>query len=278
MAQGIVEESTSHVAAGVVTTRKPDGSVRMCVDYRPLNACTQPLQFPIPNARDVLAKMGGKRYFARLDLAKGFYQVPLKPEDRKWTSFVTPSGQYQFTRLPFGLRNGPPYFQREMSRIFRPSTQADLGVFMDDMGVGSTSIADYLRTLRSIFELARRHNLKFKRSKCAFCLASIELVGMIAGPEGYTHTRARRQGLRDMQPPRSVSGIRSFVGLCNFFRDSVPAFAKIARPLTKLCGKGAQFVWGAEQQVAFDALKAAVLDCPVLHGIRRPQAATGRSD
>jgi len=262
--QGVVEESSSHVAAGVVTIRKPDGSVRMCVDYRMLNSCTKPLQFPLPNSRDVLAKMAGKRYFARLDLAKGFYQVPLRPEDRKWTSFVTPSGQYQFTRLPFGLRNGPPYFQREMSRIFQPSQQPNLSLFIDDIGVGAASIEEYIATLRYIFQLARDHNLKFKRSKCAFNLASIEYVGFVAGPDGYTHTQARRQGLRDIAPPTNVSEVRSFVGLVNFFRDFIPAFAQRARPLTQLCGKGAQFVWGAEQQHAFDVIKVAVIECQVL--------------
>lgn len=258
----IVRDSTSSVAAPIVPVRKPDGSWRLCVDYRELNDVTQDMRYPLRHTRDILTGLAGNNYFARLDLRKGFWQVPVEEDSIPLTAFVTPTGLYEFLRLPMGVKTGPSHFQRQVALALQGVD--NVAVFIDDVAVYGTTKESFLKSLREVLNVLRKHEFRLKRAKCRLNLKCMQYVGFIASGQGYTLSETRRQGLRDMAAPTSTTEVRAYMGLCNVFRDFVKDFALIAKPLTSLCGKGVPFQWKAEQQRAFELLKQACCDAPVL--------------
>jgi len=261
---GVISPSSSSYASPIVMVRKKDGSRRMCVDYRSLNACTQDLKFPLPHPRSLLERLSGQRYFATLDLKSGFHQIPLSEEARPLTAFVTPSGLYEFNRIPFGLKNAPAFFQKTMLLVLSGLVGPRCQVFIDDIVVHGVNLADFAESLRLVLERLRQFGLRLKAAKCRFGLSQVEYLGHIVCGEGIALSDERKRAVAEVAVPTNTAQVRAFVGLANYFRDFIPAFATLARPLTALCSTKVQFCWGDGEQRAFDALKQAILRAPML--------------
>jgi len=154
LAMGIIEESTAAYASPVVLVGKPDGTKRVCVDYRKLNCVTVFDPEPMPTAEQIFAKLSGDRFFSKFDLSKRYWQVPVREEDRDFTTFICHRGLFRFRVMPFGLVNAPSTFSRLMRRVLRNSMNIDN--YLDDVLAHTPDWTQHLAALRHLFECIRK--------------------------------------------------------------------------------------------------------------------------
>jgi hypothetical protein len=260
---GVIVPSSSRFASPTVLVKKKDGGRRLCVDYRGLNRCTIDMKFPLPHTKTILERMAGRRIFATLDLRQGFHQIPLEQEARHLTAFSTPEGLYEYRRVPFGLKNSPSFFQQTMSRVL-----GGLGgccqVFIDDIVVFGDDQQSFIRNLVRVFDRLRQHQFRLKASKCRFGLSKVEYLGHMVSGEGIELSESKRSAIRNVREPSDVGQLRAFLGLANYFREFIPSYATMARPLTRLCSPKTRFTWSEVERTAFNEIKAAIISAPML--------------
>ena len=172
---GIIEKSNSPYASPVVIVKKKDGKNRFCVDYRKINASTVLDNEPIPNMEEIITDVGGATFFTKIDLSKGYWQIPVKEEDRAKTAFVTPDGQYQFKVLPFGMVNAPALFTRMMRRLL--DGVPNVVHYIDDILIYSTSWEEHINDVRRVLAALRGANLTARPTKCQFGCTNVEFLG-----------------------------------------------------------------------------------------------------
>jgi hypothetical protein len=260
---GWIQPSNSPFSSPVLLLKKKDGSWRMCVDYRALNALTVRDRFPLPTIDELLDELGNARIFSKLDLTSGFHQIRLTPEDTHKTAFRTHDGHYEYRVMPFGLCNAPATFQATMNDIFRPMLRKTVIVFFDDILVFSNSWDQHLEHLTQVFTILSEQQFHLKASKCSFGQSKVSYLGHIVEGGTVTPDPLKIQAIDNWPTPKSTKGLRGFLGLSGFYRKFVKNYASIAHPLTELLKKDA-FKWSSEAQTSFDALKTALVSIPVL--------------
>ncbi|WVY94257.1 hypothetical protein V8G54_033345 [Vigna mungo] len=252
---GWITPSTSPFSSPVLLLRKKDGSWRMCVDYRALNAVTIKDRFPLPTIDELLDELRFARCFSKLDLTSGFHQIRLHPSDSY--------GHYEFRVMPFGLCNAPATFQATMNDIFRPLLRKSVIVFFDDILVFSTTIEEHLLHLRQVFDILLANQFYLKSSKCSFAQSQIDYLGHVVANGCVAPDPTKVQAMVAWPVPSSLKALRGYLGLTGFYRKFVKGYAAIAFPLIELLKKGA-FHWSSEAQRAFEALKTAMVGASVL--------------
>ena len=255
---GVIRPSTSPVASPIVMVQYPDGRRRMCVDYRAINSCTQPMRYPVRHARATVERLLGSAIFGKLDLQKGYHQIPLSSETIPLTSFVVPWGQYEYVRLPFGVRNGPAAFQRLMDDILRPLLYHGVEIFLDDILVHAVSIDQFLPLIRQVFERLSAAGLKVKASKSHLGFSSLEYLGYQVDGEGFTVSPRHQNAIMEVSVPKTKSDLRRFNGMVNYFRQHIPQFAWVAHPLFRAAGGRGDLEWTPACQEAFEKIKAMI--------------------
>ncbi|GAB0086702.1 Zinc finger, CCHC-type [Sergentomyia squamirostris] len=261
---GIIVPSTSSYASPVVLTIKPDGSIRICVDYRDLNEITRRDLFPMPNIEEKLNMLHGKTVFCVLDLFSGYYQVEIEEASRHLTAFITPSGHYEFVRMPFGLTNAPSVFLRLMARVAEGLEEKGVIVFMDDVLIASTSLDECIETLQVFMERLREANLTLNLDKCKFFQTSVTYLGHRIDKHGAHPGEVKVEAIKRFPKPKNTHEVRRFLGMAGFFRKFVKDFASVSRPLSQLLRANVSFVWETEQEEAFEAIKTVLTTEPVL--------------
>ena len=264
LAQGRIEPSNSPWSSPIVLAKKHDGSYRLCIDYRKLNSVTVKDAQPLPRSDDILESLGGAKWFSCLDLASGYWQVPVAKRDRPKTAFVTHRGQFQWTCLPFGVTNGPGTFTRLMNLALQGLTWKECLVYLDDIIIMSGTFEEHLSRLRSVFERLREAGLKLKSSKCIFLQRQVSFLGHVVSAEGIQTDPNKVAAVRDWPTPTSISELKGFLGLVTYYRRFIPSFSAIAEPLNYLTRKGVEFKWGPQQEKAFCELKHHLMNPPVL--------------
>jgi hypothetical protein len=263
--KGWIRPSESMYGAPVLFVRKPDGSLRMCIDYRALNQQTVRDRYPLPRIDELLDQLGGAAVYSRLDLASGYYQMRMHPDDIHKTAFTCRYGLFEWTVMPMGLTNAPSAFMRHMHRAFGRCLDRYLVVYLDDLLIFSRSVAEHVTHLREVLGRLREQQLFAKPSKCEFGKAEIAFLGHRVSQAGVKMEPTKVQAVVDWPQPLDVSQLRSFMGLANYFRKFVNGFAGIAAPLTDLLNKQKlQEHWGEAQAAAFAHLKQALVSAPVL--------------
>ena len=254
----IIEPSKSPWSAPIVPIRKKDGSIRLCVDYRKLNEVTVPDRFPMPNVTDVLAGLKGVKYFTCLDLVRGYYQMGIEPESREITAFSTPHGHWQFKRLPFGLKNAPSAFQREMQEVLKGFSWKNVLVYIDDILIMEESWEKHLQLVDQVLKTLAKHGIKIKPSKCEWVKKEVKFLGHLIGQRGVRKTPQYIVAIRDFQKPTTVRGMREFLGVINFQRKFLPKCAELSKPLSQVTGGPSRndIEWNPEMEKAFEDLKA----------------------
>ncbi|XP_049518616.1 uncharacterized protein LOC125943367 [Dermacentor silvarum] len=260
LTKGVIEPSSSPWASPVVLVKKKDGSWRFCVDYRHLNNITRKDVYPLPRIDDALDCLHGATYFSSIDLRSGYWQITVDAMDREKTAFVTPDGLYQFKVMPFGLCNAPATFERMMDSLLRGYKWSTCLCYLDDVIVFSPTFEDHLARLSAILDVFRRAGLQLNSSKCRFARRHITVLGHLVSASGVQPDPDKVRAVRDFPVPRSVSDVRSFVGLCSYFRRFVRNFADIARPLTDLLKKDISFSWGRAQIQIYDDILEDFID------------------
>jgi hypothetical protein len=178
----IIRVSTSPWAAPVVIVDKKGGDKRICIDFRKLNAITNPDAYPLPRIDDMLESFGQSKWFTTLDLASGYWQVGMKKEDIEKTAFATPFGLYEFLVMPFGLSYAPGTFQCLMNRVLQDFLGDFVSVYLDDVIIYSKeSFEQHIDHIKQVFLALRKANLKIKLKKCHFILPNIYFLRHVVG-------------------------------------------------------------------------------------------------
>ena len=271
VAAGRMEPSSSQWAAQlvIVPKRSETGEVtgwRICGDYRSLNAVTKADAEPLPLMDTVFDQLAGMRYFSKLDLLKGFNQIPVEAKSRELMPVSTPAGLYQPIVMPFGVKNAPGSFQREMRRVLSGRLNKGVFVFIDDIILYSRTEAEHIQLIEWVLSRLEQTEYYANPGKCQFLRDEVHFLGHVVRRDGVSMQQHKVQAVNDWPTLRSVKDVRSFLGLAGFYRRFVKGFSEKARPLTDLTqiklGEG--WSWGAEQQKAFDELKRALTSAPVL--------------
>lgn len=269
----IIRESSSPYASPIIIVKKKTGDKRLCIDYRALNNKTVKQHYPIPRIEDQIDRLAGNIFFSTLDLASGYYQIPLSEESKPKTAFVTPDGQFEFNRMPFGLANAPAVFQRTINMALGNTRFESALAYMDDILVPSKSFEQGLERLRTIFERLRQSGLTLKPQKCYFFKVEVDYLGFEVSGAGIKPGMRKTEAVSNFPTPKDVHNVRQIIGLASFFRRFIKGFAQITKPLTKLLKKNAVWEWGTEQERAFVELKNILTSRPVL-ALYNPSAET----
>ncbi|BHF71089.1 hypothetical protein SprV_0401414300 [Sparganum proliferum] len=260
----IIQPSSSPWASPIALVPKKDGSLRLCIDYRRLNAVTVRDSFPLPRLDDTLDSLGGAAWFSTLDLNLGYWQVEIDPKDRPKTAFIVPQGLFEFQTLPFGLCNAAATFQRLMYQVLRHLVPHKCLVYLDDIIVFGPDVEQHNRNLREVLEALRAAGLTLNPAKCTFLRPEVQFLGHTISPGRIAALPDRLQQIRTWPTPANQTQLRSFLGLASYYRRFIRNFAHIARPLHKLTKKGRDFKWSPECEEAFTSLRAALVSAPLL--------------
>jgi hypothetical protein len=204
------------------------------VDYRKLNDVTKKECFPMPRIDDTLDTLAGAKWFSTLDLKSGYGQVDIHPDDKEKTAFSTGQGLWHFTIMPFGLCNAPATFESLMETVLRGLTYHSCLVCFDDVIVTERTFQEHLRNLGKIFELLRDARLKLTPDKCHLLQKEVRYLGHIVSPKGISTDHEELKAVQEWPTPRTKQEIRSFLGLCKYYRRFISGFVNIAKPLNKL--------------------------------------------
>ena len=262
---GVIEPSESPIASPIVLVKKPDGTNRFCVDYRKLNKVTIFDAEPIPDQDELFTKVAHAKFFTKIDLSKGYWQVPMSPESKQLTAFLTPNGLFQFTVMPFGLVNAPASFSRLMRRLLDGLDGAVN--YIDDILIYSTTWEQHLATLTELLRRLRAARLTARPSKCFVGQTSVEFLGHVI-EEGRVRPRPEKlKAIQEISRPQTKRELRSFLGTTNYYRKFIPNYSAIAAPLTDRT-KNAEpnkIRWETSQENAFTTLKEKLSNSPILH-------------
>ncbi len=216
----------------------------------------------MPLVEDVSSQLGKSAWFTTLDLQSGFWQIRMAPEDMKKTSLITKIGLYDWTVMPFGLKNATNTFTRTMSTVFKELGDKFLKIFVDDLNVHNENWEGHLQHLDAVFLKLREVNLKLNPSKCCFAARSVTFLGHVVSEEGTNPNKV--DAVVHFLVPKTVTNIRSFLGLTGYYRNYVRGYSRLAAPLFELTKKDVAFVWNSDCHQAFEALKGALVAAPVL--------------
>jgi hypothetical protein len=211
--------------------KKTDGTRRLVVDYKKLNSITVKDSSPLPNIEEVIRKLGqGYKYFSKLDLKSGFYQIPINERDKQKTAFITPFGLFQFNVLPMGLKNSPPTFQKVMTNTLKSCRSFSL-VYLDDIIVFSRSFPEHLYHLEQVLQALRDKSLILNPSKCKLVYQQIDYLGHIISENHVQPSTEKIAAILQIKEPTTLSQANHFLGALSWYRKFLPNFSSIAAPL-----------------------------------------------
>ena len=250
---GIIRPSSSEFANPITCAMKKDGSVRVCGDFRALNSVTRTDRFSLPRIDYIKRHIRGQ-VFSTLDLKDGFFQIPVEENSIPKTAIQTDWGLFEYVRMPFGLKNAPPTFQRLVNTVFH-GLDNFMFVYIDDVIVFSESIQAHIQHLDLVLERMARYGLVTQARKCSFFVNKIQYLGLEFDTQGYRPLPRLLPKIEEYPEPKDRKQIQKFLGLINYYRTHVPHLAEIAAPLYALLKKTTKFLWTEEHQDAFQQLK-----------------------
>ena len=263
---GIIRRSNSCWSSPLHLVDKPDGSKRPCGDYKWLNDITTPDRYPVPHIHDFSSGLAGKFVFSKVDLKRGYHQIPVAEEDVPKTAIVTPFGLFEFLRVPFGLKNAAQAFQRMMDSVL--AGLDCVFVYLDDILVASPSKKQHLKDLETLFALLAEHGLIINPEKCEFGVETIDFLGHRISSNGSVPLPAKVEAIAQFPRPVNARKLHEFVGMVNFYHRFLRNAATTMRPLYQsLSGKPAPSQpvnWTDEMVASFEASKAALANATML--------------
>jgi RNase H-like domain found in reverse transcriptase/Reverse transcriptase (RNA-dependent DNA polymerase) len=266
LAAGIIRRSSSQWSSPLHMVRKKDSGWRPCGDYRRLNIITKEDKYPLPNMGDLSSRLDGCHIFSKLDLQKGYLQVPVADRDIPKTAIITPFGLFEFLRLPFGLRNAEMTFQRLMDNVF--FYLPCVFIYLDDLLIASRTEEEHREALREVLRRLAANGLLLNVEKCELGQRSVNFLGHVVSAAGVAPLPDRVAAICTFPRPQTVEQLQAFLGLLNFYRRFVPAAAQILRPLTDALGGGprgkAAVTWSEEMSAAFQAARESLADTALL--------------
>ena len=264
----IIVEAESPWAFPVVLIPKKSGKVRVCVDYRKLNAITLTDKYPLPRMDDLLHAAKASKYMSTIDLKSGYWQIKMSEKDKIKTAFTTPFGIFIFNRMPFGLKNAPATFQRLVDKFSNGLPQITILAYLDDIIICSKDFGTHLKDLRKTFERIQLFNLQLNREKCHFCRPEVKYLGHILTIEGLKPNPEKKQVRYCKDPIRKIrSSLFRFCRHAPGIVDLSQNFAEFSKPLSNLTKKGIKWKWQKEEVESFDSLKHHLVTPPILQQV-----------
>ena len=254
----IITRTRSPWSAPVLLVKKKDNTYRVVVDYTRLNEKTVDDSYPLPVPRTTFSVLRKARYYSSLDLASGYWQVEVDPNDVPKTAFNTRKGTFAYLRMPMGLKGAPAAFQRFMTEIFSDLLYQGVLVFIDDILIYSGKWQDHLRLVDEVLKRLSEHNLQAKVGKCHFGAKEVKYLGSIVSHHCRKPDPEKVRAIKELKPPQTKDDVRSVLGLVGFYREFIEGMSAKTAPLQKLLQKNVQFEWGPEQQSAFEELKRSI--------------------
>jgi hypothetical protein len=215
--KGFIRPSSSPWGCPAIFVKK-DQTLRMCVDYRPLNEVTIKNKYPLPRIDILFDQLTGARVFSKIDLRSGYHQIRIRPEDIPKTAFTMRYGLFEYLVMSFGLTNAPAHFTYLMNSVFMPELDKFVVVFIDDILIYSKNEEEHAQHLRIVLTCLREHQLYAKFSKCAFWLEEIQFLGHVLSAKGIAVDPSKVKDILEWKPPTTVHQVRSFLGLAGYYR------------------------------------------------------------
>ena len=233
-----------------------NGSIRICVDLRPLNENVLREVHPLPKINDLLAQLSGSSIFSKLDANSGFWQIPLEKKSRPLTTFITPMGRYCFNKLPFGITSAPEHFQKQMSKVLAGLEGALC--LIDDILVYAKTQEEHDIRLEAVLKRIQKSGLTLNPEKCEFSKSSLTFLGHVVDKHGVHPDPQKTDAISNMEPPKNVTELRRFLGMVNQLGKFTPRLAELTHPLRELLGKRNLWNlwrWESSQNIAFSQIK-----------------------
>ena len=264
--KGYIRPSKSRYAAPFFFVKKKDGKLRPVQDYRKLNEWTIRNTYPLPLIPELIARVKGAALFSKFDIRWGYNNIRIRQGDKWKAAFIMNKGLFEPKVMFFGLTNSLATFQTMMNAIFEEELREDwLTIYMDDILIHTKDDVEYHRgKVHHILDKLQKNDLFLKLEKCSFEQTEMEFLRVILGPGTIHMDPAKLKGIADWSPPRTVKGVRAFLGFTGFYRYFIPGYSQIARPLIDLTKKDTPWHWWEPQMKAFETLKTLMCRQPIL--------------
>jgi hypothetical protein len=263
--KGWIRESSGPVAAPILFVKRPDGGLRLCVDYRGLNAITIKNRYPLPRIDELMDRISGARFFTKLDLRDAYHRIRIRRGDEWKTAFRTRYGQFEYLVMPFRLTNAPATFQAYINKTMIGILNEFCVVYLDDILIYLNTEEEHVRHVREVLWRLASANLYAKLSKCEFHKTEVKFLGFLVGRDGVRLDPARLSTVSEWPAPHSFHDAQMFLGFTGFFQRFIHAYSRTTTPLTDLLKgtkngrKTGPFTWTEEAQKAFEELKNAFI-------------------
>ena len=266
---GIIEKTVSPWSSPIwaiprKATKDGEQRWRIVADFRELNKITLDEVYPLVQPYDILDSASSAFYITTIDAALAFFQIPLAPSSRKYTSFNAPNGKYHFARMPMGFKTSAQTWCRLMDMVFSGLLGHGVFVYLDDIIIYAKSLEEHLKLYTEVFERIKKANLLLDPKKCLFLRREAQVLGHIVGSNQLKPNPEKIAAVKDYPVPNTLKKLRAFSGLCSYYRRFIKNFSTIAKPLSDLLKKNQEFIWGEQQQKAFETLKEKLCSDPVL--------------
>ena len=258
LAQGKIVHRKSPAGAPIAFLPKPDGKLRLCVDYRQLNKLMILNKYTLPLMTELREWVAGATIFTKLDLKDSYHLIRIRKEDQWKTPFRTPYGHYKYKVMLFGLVNAPATFQAMMNHILPEFLNHGVVVYLDDILTYSKNQNEHERLVKKVLEKLQQHDLAVSVKKSVFHTKKVEFLAYIVGTDGVTMSERKVESTLKYKAPQLVKHVQIFISFANFYWRFIENFSKICNPITDtLKGKDNKglFIWGKEQDEAFEELK-----------------------
>jgi hypothetical protein len=262
--KGFIRPSSSPWGCPAIFVKKKDQTLRMCMDYRPLNEVTIKNKYPLPWIDILFDQLTRAQVFSKIDLWSRYHQIRIRPEDIPKIAFTTRYGLFEYLVISFGLTNAPAHFTYLMNSIFMPELDKIVVVFIDDILIYPKNEEEHAKHLRIVLTRLMEHQLYAKFSKCAFWLEEIQFLGHVLSTKGIAVDPIKVKDILEWNSPTTVHQVRSFLGLAGYYRRFIPDFSKIVKPITGLLNNDTKFEWSSKCNEAFEQLKVLLTTSPVL--------------
>ena len=263
----VIEPSNSPYLNPLCIVGKKDGSLRLTIDGRSLNARTAPNHFRTENVDQLLTKFSGARYFSTIDLSQSYWQIPLDPDSRDYTAFLHKGRQYRFKKCPFGLSSSGSGLLRALHNIFGDEINSFAAQFIDDFAIASQTFEEHMQHINYILTKLQKNGFTVKIRKSQFCKKEIQFLGYVIDENGVRASDDRIQSILNFPSPRNVKQLRRFLGMCLYQSRFLINHAKLVDPLRHLLKKGNKYRWTDEEEKAFKELKKEFCGSILLHHI-----------
>ncbi|KAI0994898.1 hypothetical protein K3495_g13281 [Podosphaera aphanis] len=264
LSKGFIRPSSSSAASPVLFVKKSDGRLRLCMDYRALNAVTVKNRYPIPLISETLDRLSKAKYFTKLDVISAFNRIRIAKGDEWKTAFRTRYGLFESLVMPFGLTNAPSKFQSYINSTLQEYLDNFCTAYLDDVLVYSTSEEEHRHHVNLILQKLREAGLQLDINKCKFEASEVKYLGLIISRKGIEMDLQKIECVKSWKTPSCIKNIQAFLGFANFYRRFIKSFSRIALPLTELTKKGVPWLWSQKCNDAFMSLKSSFIQAPIL--------------